>query len=171
MGTSKANILMEGQPIVKRIADELTLVGFEVVVLGAGLVENYAHVEDVSPLAGPLDALRNVEASHDLIFVISCDIPFFRGQIALAFEGLLGNSDVVLPEIAGRLQPLCALYRRSAFSVLRDHPEWVRVFEWVNSLNARMVSELELSELGIMAHWLLGANTPEELQKLIDQNP
>lgn len=169
MGRDKALIEVDGQPMAVRIANELTAEGWLVTVLGRQPLEGFDFRADETPNSGPLDALRNAPDDAELAFVVSCDLPLFRGIIANALAGVLEGHDAVVPILDGRHQPLCAVYRGSAFSALHNRPHLVRVMDWVGTLRVRKIEENELEQVGISPLWLRGVNTAQELDELLAQ--
>ena len=100
------------------------------------------------------------------VFVASCDLPLFDGEVPSKLLGLLGESDAVIPKIGERAQPLCGLYRSRAFGALRtsDSP---RIMDWVQTLEVVYADEDALVQVGIAPDSISSANTPEELQRLL----
>lgn len=166
MGQNKAEIVVDGEPNGKRIARLLHESGWDVVVLGRDPIEGFAFQRDREQFGGPLAALRDFVPSAEVVFVASCDLVRFQPSVATALGDLLGDFDACLPMVNGRLQPLCATYRKDAFEVLRQNSGLVRVFDWLDHLNNREVSEEELRVYGISPEWVMGTNTPEELNAL-----
>ena len=70
------------------------------------------------PLSGLLTALRR--ASCPLLFVCAVDMPCLQPTLIRWMVEQLGEAEAVVPEAAGRLQPLHALYRREVASHLEE---------------------------------------------------
>jgi molybdopterin-guanine dinucleotide biosynthesis protein A len=167
MGTDKASLLIRGEPLAARLARLLRESGWEPCVLGPAPVPGFAFQADLEPGAGPLAALRGFAPHGELCLVLSCDVALFRPEVAGAFAALIEGHDAVAPVVAGRVQPLCALYRASAWGVLRSGPGLARVTDWLARLDVRRVDERRLLELGLRPAWVTGANTPSELIALL----
>jgi len=79
-------------------------------------------VVDLHPGAGPLAGVEaGLRASpHDVVVAIACDMPAVTPGLAerllraAAEPGGSGRADAAVPRVAGRPQPACAAYRRSA---------------------------------------------------------
>jgi molybdopterin-guanine dinucleotide biosynthesis protein A len=73
-------------------------------------------VEDVFPDCGPLAGIHAAlsAASTDLNMMLAVDLPFLQPSFLnyLVCQGRETLATVVLPRSGGRLQPLCAVYRR-----------------------------------------------------------
>lgn len=163
MGEDKASLRVDGVPIAERLVGELPAV----TVLGRMLVAGAAFLEDVDEYAGPLACLRRFVPKAERVFVLSCDVVRFRSAVVAVLDSVLGDADVVLPVLEGFDQPLCGLYRSSAFSILREHQEMVRIRDWTALLQSKRLHEEALEMLGISPNWVRSANTPEDFQKLL----
>ncbi len=165
----KSQMLVDGVPMVQRLIQEFEKLGWPVTVVGQFPVSGADFVRDSTPNAGPLSALRDFIPQRPLVFVASCDLVLFRCELARFFESNLGESDAVIPVVDGRAQPLCALYRASSIERLKHHPDLERVLGWVDLLQVSYLSEADLRDAGMSPSWTRGANTPEEVQKLMSQ--
>lgn len=116
MGRNKALLELDGVSLVERTRDLLARVCHRVVILGApGL---YGHLgecypdlhAECGPLAGIQVALLNSQTRLNLITAV--DTPFLNVKfIAYLLDRAAGSSAAVtVPEIAGYVQPLCAVY-------------------------------------------------------------
>lgn len=76
-------------------------------------------VGDRRPGAGPLAGLAVGLAATDTACaaVVACDAPFIAPALLRGLLGLAPDWDAVVPVIAGRAQPLCAVYRREVATV------------------------------------------------------
>ncbi|MCC6265173.1 MAG: molybdenum cofactor guanylyltransferase [Bryobacterales bacterium] len=80
---------------------------------------------DMGPLGGILSALR--EPGEEWRLILSCDTPLgddalIRELVAKACDLTEADVDVVVPQTPdGRLQPLCAIWRRRVSAPLEDH--------------------------------------------------
>jgi molybdopterin-guanine dinucleotide biosynthesis protein A len=118
MGRDKATLLYEGQPLIVRSVDRLTSLGLRVRIAGSrpDLAEYADVVEDRHPGCGPLSGLEAALAASDaeLNVFTAVDLPhlpamFLDWMIWRAeHTGALGT----IPMLAGRPQPLCAVYHR-----------------------------------------------------------
>lgn len=70
------------------------------------------QVDVHSPLAGIAAALGR--SQREWSFILSCDMPLMRAEVIEKLWGYAGSGlEIVVPETAGRLQPLCAFYSSS----------------------------------------------------------
>lgn len=166
MGCDKAEIKIGDRTIAERIVEELRGMNIPITVLGNRPIEGCKFLKDEEAYAGPAIALSRFVPERDYVFVVSCDIPNFDGKLVpFLYERSLGG-DVVIPKVDGELQPLCALYKKEAFEILRDlvTAGERRVMGWIEHLRMKVVEEGELFE-----HFDLWAirniNTLEELKR------
>ena len=66
-------------------------------------------------------ALRKIE--FDRAFVCSCDVPFVNGDLARRLCDMLGDDDVLIPHVDGKLQMLHAVYRKECAKILATHAQ------------------------------------------------
>jgi molybdopterin-guanine dinucleotide biosynthesis protein A len=124
-GVDKARLTLGGRTYLERIASQLE--GFEERLLSGGdsglaATVGFRHVPDSVPGLGPLGGLRDAlsAASSDVLLVVPCDLPYFRGDVADALVRAWRDGDdaLVLSDADGRLQPLCGLYALRCLPVL-----------------------------------------------------
>ena len=82
---------------------------------------------------------------------------------------MLRGYDAVVPEIGGKLQPLCAVYRRSAASLIEE--QWNtgerRLTRIAATLNAYSPHDAELEQFDPDLRSFLNVNTPEDYARLL----
>ncbi len=167
MGEDKAKLLIDGVPQAKRIADSLLAAGIPVTTLGREPVEGCAFLADAAEFAGPLAALARFKPTAEAVFVASCDLPRFNARLVDFLASVLGDSDAAIPFVNGFRQPLCALYRASAFDRL-DRLNDACTMAWVDALACAIVTEEDLRTGGIHPLSTQGANTRGELREVLE---
>lgn len=168
MGVDKARLKVAGVPLAERVAGALAAVTERVVVLGGEPISGFEFQQDADAFAGPLKALAAFDPETEIVFIASCDLAKFDRRLVPALCSLLdANFDAVVPKIGGRSQPLCAVYRRSAIRLLAERDFVDRVMRWLDALRVREVVEDELQTMGLDPRSVMGANTPEELERLL----
>lgn len=166
MGVDKSKILVDGETSSERILRLLADDGWDPVVLGREPVVGYPFQQDRTEFDGPLAALREFVPQQERVFVASCDLFRFEPVVASTLNLLLGSRDASVPSVRGRLQPLCAVYGSRAFELLHAEGTLVRVMDWLARLDVVVADEAVLSAYGISPDWVLGVNTPDELNAL-----
>jgi len=122
MGHDKATLVIDGEPIARRLGALLAEVVEPVLEVGRQCSGLAAIVEE-QPGQGPLVALASgwsalSGAGHDgAVVVLACDLPLVTSAFIRWLAQYPGERSIV-PLVEGRLQPLCA--RWSAFDLRRS---------------------------------------------------
>lgn len=126
MGRPKEALPFAGAPLLARVAAALAPACDPVVVvardagqdlppLPATALRAHDEVAGRGPLAGLATGLRRLAAAgfgpDDAAFVVACDHPFVGAAFARGLADRLGDADAALPDVGGRVEPLCAVYR------------------------------------------------------------
>jgi molybdenum cofactor guanylyltransferase len=118
MGRDKATLLFEGQTLIARAVDRLTSLGLRVRIAGSrpDLAEYADVVDDRHPGCGPLSGLEAALAASDaeLNVFTAVDLPHLP---AMFLDWMIWRAEhtgalATIPTLAGRPQPLCAVYHR-----------------------------------------------------------
>jgi molybdenum cofactor guanylyltransferase len=185
MGTAKAALDFGGLPIILRLVVELGRVADDVIVVAAPKESEPYCIEQVlarrlpaitllrdrAAFAGPVDALSDGlrTARHDVVFACSCDLPLLRADVALGLCAMLSRHDAAIPQIQGRLQPLCAAYHQRCSRVLAEMSAQGerRLSAVVTKLDVRRVAESELRPIDPKLTSFLNVNTPEDYSRAL----
>jgi molybdenum cofactor guanylyltransferase len=119
MGTDKALLAVEGRTLLQRTQKLLQTVCGRVFILGSR--ERYGAfgecLEDVYSECGPLGGIHRalLESGTELNLITAVDTPFLSQQfLAYIIERARASGAVVTtPQVAGHVQPLCAVYSRA----------------------------------------------------------
>ena len=171
MGADKAFVELGGHTLLERALQTVSAVASEVRILGNR--EKFKAIRDViedefpdhGPLGGIHAALR---ASHeDLNLILAVDMPFVEARFLeyLVQRARAGAAVATVPRIAGRWQPLCALYRRGFADVaepaLRAGKN--KIDPLFGQVSLQVIEEAELQEQSFALEMFRNVNTPEEL--------
>ncbi len=172
MGADKAKLLVEGTPMANRLVERLAAARIPITVLGREPVPGAAFFADEQEFAGPLVTLGRFATNRPLAaftFVAACDMPRFDARIVHLLLTSIGEAEVAVPVVAGRHQPLCALYRASAFSILANVVEEGRrsMMAWIDRLSVSEVVESTFEAASFDTLSIASANSPEEFAKLV----
>ncbi|MFL5798256.1 MAG: molybdenum cofactor guanylyltransferase [Actinomycetota bacterium] len=125
MGADKSDLLFDGEPLARRVAAVLAQTCVEVVVAsGDGRRLDWLglpQVADVIPDAGPLAGLvAGLEVARtELVAVIAVDMPFASPAVLELLAERRDGQDAVVPRSHGGIEPLHAVYARTAAGPLR----------------------------------------------------
>jgi molybdopterin-guanine dinucleotide biosynthesis protein A len=177
MGCEKALLEFEGQRLIERMLSIARAVDPDArIVASREKFSSYAAVvEDefsgCGPLAGIHAALHSSRA--DLNLILAVDMPFVDPEFLryLAGQAVASGATVTVPQVEGRWQPLCAVYRRNFAEVagksLREGK--YKIDPLFPEVEVRSIGEKELREQGFTAHMFRNLNTPEDLNSVRSQ--
>ncbi len=126
-GQPKMFELFAGQPLYKSSLIALQKNQLEPLIIATNaslqprfVEEKVQWIIEKQPHQGPLFALHNImTACPDVewFFVVASDMPYMNADFIQKMLGYIDNCyDAIVPKQALRLQPLAALYRRTALS-------------------------------------------------------
>jgi molybdopterin-guanine dinucleotide biosynthesis protein A len=114
LGLDKASVVLDGVPLAVTMGDRLATVCDPVLEVGPG-VSGRSRVTEDPPFQGPLAALvaggRALAAigADGPVLLLAVDLPRVEPPLLALLRDRPGSGAVV-PEAAGRLQPVCARY-------------------------------------------------------------
>lgn len=173
MGRDKAFLSFAGETLLARslklaraVSDHVSIVGnAEKFVAFAPVIEDIYR--DCGPLGGIHAALSSRAAELNLILAV--DLPFLDSNFLeyLIAEARKCDAIVTVPQISGRFQPLCAIYRREfsalAEEALRSHRNKIDLL--FAKIKPRVIHEDELTRAGFPPEMFRNLNTPEDLEE------
>lgn len=162
MGRDKACLPWEGGTLIQYVAHQVRLAAGSVFQIGGKPVHGLQSAPDLYPGFGPVggiaSALLHSDAENNL--VVACDMPFVTAALLRRlFEPAAG--DVAVASAAGRLHPVCAVWRRSALGVLLTAiaTDERRLFGVIEKLDVVAVpaDEAAVRNVNTPAEWLKAA--------------
>jgi len=175
MGRDKAEIVIDGEPLLARTARTLLEVFGEVLVVGgeraaSGLPPGVRALPDERPGLGPVGGIATALASssNDMVFVCACDMPLLdtKAVSALVDAALRARgARAVAPRVGGEVHPLAAVYARGCLDAARAALDGGRLSarEFLEEVRAVYV---DIDVGSHVARALTNVNTPEELAKV-----
>lgn len=174
MGIRKELIPINGSPLVRVVLDQLSYVFPEVFVISDSIEAlsflGVPIIRDLEPGRGPLMAIITAlqESRHNTVFIAACDMPDINFELISRLFARPENLDCVVPRTKDRegkgflYEPLFALYRRSALSVMKQvlADGENRVHRVFNKLNTGYVDMNESDRI-------MNLNTPQDLKEYI----
>ena len=170
MGRDKSLLPLAGEPLIARIAGQLRPL-FDEVLVSANDPAPYAFlglpvIADAEPEQGPLMGIASCleAARNDWLFVTGCDVPDLDSAFIARLLAQAGECDIVMPQdAAGRPEPLCALYRKTALPVAH------RLLAVGRRRIIDLLPELRVVSPALPGGWLKNLNTPEEFAEFARQ--
>jgi molybdopterin-guanine dinucleotide biosynthesis protein A len=178
MGSPKALMEVAGEPLIVRVARRLSAVADPVLLAPASPGRfgdlGFAEVEDARAGAGPLGGLVAglVASPHLLLAAVAVDMPFASAEVFRLLADRHTNEDAVAPRTATGLEPLHAVYSRTALPAFREALDAGRfgLREALAGIRVKEVTESEWRAADPTGRFALNVNRPEDLS-LLDQAP
>lgn len=187
MGSPKALLLFDGEPLVVHVARALRSLFGDIVVVGGPGEEFVELLRLLSSQPNKLNqpnepkvTLIRDEVSHqgpvggiyyglsvaagEFCFVTSCDVPFLSARLISYLVSQISDYDVVVPYWQERFQPLCAVYRKSVTPLLKeqlDRGELRPIFLY-EKVRTRKVTEAEIRRFDPEGSSFFNMNSPED---------
>ncbi|MFT3892424.1 MAG: molybdenum cofactor guanylyltransferase [Anaerolineales bacterium] len=185
MGEDKALKPFLGRPLIQRVIERLSPIADELIVT-TNRPDNYSFImdskvsrlwkprlaSDLKPGRGALGGLYTAitSATHPIVAVVACDMPFASGTLIEAMTSLMveEEADVVIAKTDEGYEPIHAVYRREtclpAIESAINADQW-KVIAWFPKVRVRVLTsdELKRYDPSGLAFW--NVNTPEEFAK------
>ena len=170
MGQDKAWIELDGEPLIRRVANVLAQVADEVIVVANE--PKYATlglrvVPDRFPDGGALGGIATgvSAATHDRVLVAACDMPFLSAEVWRVLLDHRYEADVVIPKIGGEFETLHALYTKACVAPMERAlaAGKMRVISFFDEVRVQPIEERELRIADPTLRSFTNVNTPEEL--------
>lgn len=129
MGEDKGLLLFRGKPLVLHLIEEMKEYVDHIIIL-TNQLEDYAFLqekdvslkEDCIKGKGPLGGIYTGLLEEDGFF-ISCDLPFFRGEMIPLMEDAIGENWGCFPFEDSFFEPLCGIYRQKMLPIIEQRIE------------------------------------------------
>jgi molybdopterin-guanine dinucleotide biosynthesis protein A len=175
MGTNKAHTELAGEAMLKRVLARVRHIFPEVIISTHDEPFSFPGIpviKDAITGRGPAVGLCTTlaRARNPWVFLIGCDQPLVRPELIRYLAGLRDGYDTVVPEVSGRVQTLCALYKKSCLAPLTERitkgerglAAFLRKTE---GLRVRYVGEMELREADPGLKSFMDVDTREDLDE------
>ncbi len=181
MGRDKtaSDFLIGGEPLAARGARALGEVCDEVLVASGDGTRmawlGLPQVADALPDSGPLGGLvAGLEAaSHPHVAVVAADMPFASPALLRLLASLVGGHDAAVPVSPDGIEPLHAVYSRSALGsfeeALREGRLALRVA--LEGLDLRVVTEAEWRPVDPVGRFAENVNRPDDRGPFVERPP
>ena len=175
MGSDKGRLPFMHRALILRVIERLAPLADEVIVT-TNRPDDYKFLgvplfRDVIPGRGALGGLYTAlkSASHPLVAVVACDMPFasrelFEYEYALIVEKAV---DVVIPSSAEGLEPMHAIFRREtclpAVQEAVQKNAW-KLISWFPQVQVHTLPATEVTRFDPHGHIFMNVNTPADLE-------
>lgn len=175
MGSDKALLSLGEQNLLQRMLRTAQQVTPHVFIVGPKIrYEQFGTViEDLFPGRGPLGGIHAAlkATGTDLNLLLSVDMPRMTTEFLHWVTQQASSSPewIVVPNIAGRLQPLCAVYRKAVAEVAEQAltEKRYKIGQMFAVVPTRIVNEQEIVTAGFSPGIFENINTREEYDQLL----
>ena len=172
-GETKANLIVDGRPIIENTLAILTGIFADVIIVTnkssdfAGY-SNYRQIPDIFKRVGPLGGIHAAlrATSLDAIFVIAGDMPWLSENFIREVTNyyLLSDCEVLIPRKDGFDEPLHAIYSLSVYKRLDKFLTDTDKYAIKDFLNQTKVEYMTISSKNLADRVFTNINTPADLK-------
>jgi len=172
-GINKALLEIHGKTIVEIEISILKTV-FQEIHLVTNSPEDFGFLDvpmhrDLIPGKGSLGGLYTGLSlcKGNRAFLAACDMPFLNPDVIEYMLRNMGNADVLIPRIFGRLQPLHSIYSKECLPHIEEilTEDDLMILNLFHKINIKEISEEELAPFDPEFRFIMNLNTPEDLEK------
>ncbi|MFO7853412.1 MAG: molybdenum cofactor guanylyltransferase [Bacteroidota bacterium] len=173
-GETKANIIINGRPLIERTLDILQDVFSDVIIITNSREEfkKYDYIRmagdiyhNIGPLGGLHSALTHTEKSA--VFLVASDMPELSAStirhVAKSYEEI--KCEALIPVYKGHIEPLHAIYDKSLLSRVEGFIKSGTKYSMKEFLHLVNDKYVEIEEKDGVINPFLNINSPEDLQK------
>jgi len=173
MGFNKAFIEFGGRRLIEATVDCLAGLFPEVLIIANDL-DLYAYlgakvIPDLIPNAGSLGGIYTglSAAAHPKCFFVACDMPFLNADLIGLLVSEAEGWDVVVPRVAGELQPMHAVYARSCLPFIKEAIDvgMLKIARFFPKVKVKTIEEPALRAVDPYLLGFMNVNTPLELEE------
>ena len=174
MGTDKGLLLFEGKAMIQYVIEQMQPIFDKLVIVSNnpeyekfGLEVIPDLIKDIGPAGGIYTALNHSDSQ--LNFMVSCDMPFVTKE---AIEFMITNSNesqIVLLENQGKLEPLFGVYSKEC------EEKWLQLIQQGKFKLQDMVLHFKVKTIPVENNEIFAAsffkniNTKEDLNKALNR--
>lgn len=172
-GSPKALLPFGERPLIQHVADTLAAVVPDCLIV-TNSPELYGFlglpmVRDVFPGGGSLGGIYSglQAAPGDAAFCVACDMPFLSRALIADLVGRAAQADVVIPDAAGELQTLHAVYAKSCLPAMarRLAAGQLKITGFFPEVTVLRIPEPAIRRFDDPSVAFLNLNTPDELAR------
>jgi molybdopterin-guanine dinucleotide biosynthesis protein A len=182
LGVDKALLKLDGEWLLARILNTLAKVSDDLLVVSDHR-EKLTHLEvpivsDVRPglgaLGGIYSGLRAMRYQRGLF--LACDMPLLNPELLRYMILLSSDFDVVIPRVAGNVEPLHAIYSKVCAEPIAETLARgkQRIIHFFDQVRVRYVEEQEIEPFDPQHLAFFNINTPQDLEiarRLLQRRP
>jgi molybdopterin-guanine dinucleotide biosynthesis protein A len=174
-GRNKAFVLLEGVPLIERVAAVMGAI-FDRLLLVTNTPEEYAYmgiemvgdlIRGIGPLGGIYTGLKTIKG--DAGFFVACDMPYLCEPLVRRMMDLCEGYDAVVPKVDWMVEPLHAFYAKGSLSVIEEliHSGRYQILEILARIRTRYVEEEILRSFDPRLRFFENVNRPEDVSRIL----
>ncbi len=181
MGTDKAFVLLDGQPLIRHVLNRAANLGQTQTIIITNRPAAFARFglpifTDVLPGKGALGGIYSAlhHSQNDYTLALACDMPLISPDLLrymLALRAEDGEPyDVIVPRVDGHPQGLHAVYRRTCLEPIRNRldADRLKVIGFYADVRVRALDPPEYACFDPDGSVFHNINTPENLRATED---
>ena len=156
LGRSKALQVIEGRSLIQWVVDRLAILSTEIIIATAhgeaipcSSAVRIKTVADIYPGKGPLVGIYSglIASSSSRAIVVGCDTPFLNASLLEYMTQICSTSDVVVPRIKNKLEPLCAVYSKNCLVPIQEllEQDELKISKLFSMVKVKYIEEDELN--------------------------
>ncbi len=175
MGQDKTLMSVNSEILIERTVKELRKTVDEIIIASNQKckynIPDTVEITDVFSGMGPLGGIHAglLAARHPYAFVVAGDMPLFTDELATYLLSKREGYDVVVPEVDGCWEPLCAVYSQDCLKPIEQFlvADIRKAYGFYPSVRVLKVREEELASIGKVKDIFCNLNTPEDYHELL----
>lgn len=176
-GQEKYFFTYQGKTFIERLIESLSQVVDEIILVARdpeqcrrfNKIDGVRCITDIRTGTGPIGGLHagTLEARGEEIFVSACDMPCVDPRVVALLFKSIGGYDAAIPRWnLEMLEPLHAVYKRSALLVYLENHESLSLRTMIKSLNANYVPVDEIRAIDHELTTFTNINKIEDLERI-----
>lgn len=155
LGRSKPLQAIGGKSLIQWVVDRLAIFSTEIIIatahgeaipcVSAAKIKTVADTyHGKGPLAGIYSGLR--ASSSCRAVVVGCDTPFLSVDLLEHMGQSSPKSDIVVPRIAEKIEPLCAVYSKNCIAPIGEllKQDELKIIELFRMVKVRYIEQAEI---------------------------
>ena len=129
LGRTKSLATIGGKSLIQWVVNRLATISTEIIIATAHGEEipcsssvRLRTVADIHPGKGPLAGIYSglIASSNSRAIVVSCDTPFVSVGLLEYMTQTGPGSDIIVPRMKEKVEPLCAVYSKNCLAPVRE---------------------------------------------------
>jgi molybdopterin-guanine dinucleotide biosynthesis protein A len=176
LGRIKALQVIDGKSLIQWVVDHLAILSTEIIIATAdgeaipcSSAVRVKTVADIYPGKGPLAGIYSglMASSSPQAIVVGCDTPFLSVGLLEYMTQICPASDVVVPRIKNKLEPLCAVYSKNCLAQIQKllEQDERRIRKLFSMVKVKYVEEDEINKFDPEHLSFFNINTQDDLER------